>query len=73
MEDGETREHSSVGVSAPATISFVTEAGVVSTVEGERATYEIPRKDGSPGLTYVRIQVADDSGERLFLQPVVYD
>ncbi len=68
-----TRSAISIGVSAPATISFVTEAGVVSAVEGERATYEIPRKDGSPGLTYVRIQVADDSGERLFLQPVVYD
>ena len=62
----------SVGISASATITFVTEAGIVSTVEGDSATYEIPQRNGGPDLVYVRIQVADESGERLFLQPIVY-
>ena len=53
-------------------IKFITEAEIVSTVKRERATYDIPQRDGSPSLMYVRIEVEDDSGERLFLQPVVY-
>ena len=62
----------SIEVSSPAIIKFITETGIVSTVKGERATYDIPQRDGSPSLMYVRIEVEDDSGERLFLQPVMY-
>tara|TARA_Y100000588_G_scaffold242060_1_gene256121 strand:- start:118 stop:1275 length:1158 start_codon:yes stop_codon:yes gene_type:complete len=62
----------SIGVNTPATIKFITETGIASTVKGEHATYDIPQNDGSPGVVYVRIEVEDDSGERLFLQPVLY-
>jgi len=61
----------SIEVSSPAMIQFITEAGVVRTVEGERAAYRVPQRDGCPSPTYVRIEVADGSGERLFLQPVM--
>ena len=62
----------SIALNAPATIKFITETEIVSTVTGKCATYDIPQRDGSPGLRYVRIEVEDDSGERLFLQPVMY-
>jgi hypothetical protein len=62
----------SIELNAPAIIKFITETGIVSTVKGERATYNIPQRDGNPSLMYVRIEVEDDSGERLFLQPVTY-
>ncbi len=39
---------------------------------GENAVYELPRKNGTPDLVYVRVEVKDDSGDRLFLQPVMY-
>lgn len=58
----------SVQVSTPARIAFITEAGRVPAVEGERATLDLP----TPGPTFVRIEVEDDTGERLFLQPVRY-
>jgi len=67
-----TKSAVSVDVSAPARVNFITEAGQVATVEGEQAKYDIPHRDGRPNLAYVRIEIEDDSGERLFLQPVIY-
>jgi hypothetical protein len=62
----------SIAVNAPAMIKFITETEIASIVKGECATYDIPQRDGSPDVMYVRIEIEDDSGERLFLQPVVY-
>ncbi|MDP6778442.1 MAG: hypothetical protein QGI83_16930 [Candidatus Latescibacteria bacterium] len=62
----------SIAVNAAATIRFIAEAGIVAEVNGERATWEIPQKGGRPYAKYVRIEVEDDSGERLFLQPILY-
>ncbi|MCK5804073.1 MAG: hypothetical protein KAI66_14655 [Lentisphaeria bacterium] len=62
----------SVSVNTAAVIRFVTDAGLALSVEGCSATYEIPEKGGVPDVTYVRVEVEDDSRERLLLQPVMY-
>ena len=61
----------SVSTNATARIKFVTEAGLARAIIGERAIYELTRRNGVPDWTYVRVEVEDDSGERLFLQPVM--
>lgn len=65
-----TPEQVSVSLNAPAAIRFVAEAGQELRVDGCRAVYPVPQRAGEPGLTYVRVEVQDGSGERLFLQPV---
>ena len=62
----------SVSTNATARIKFVTEAGLARAIIGERAIYELTRRNGVPDWTYVRVEVEDDSGERLFLQPVTW-
>ena len=62
----------SVSISAPARIKFITEAGPARTIAGKSATYELPQKNGALALRYVRVEIEDDSGERLFLQPVMW-
>ena len=62
----------SLTVSRAARITFITNEGTAKTVTGTTAAYRIPIKDGKAGIVYVRVEVADDSGERLFLQPVMY-
>jgi hypothetical protein len=60
----------SIELNALSTIKFITETGLVLKVEADRASYQIPQKEGHPDVMYVRIEVEDPSGERLFLQPV---
>jgi len=55
-----------------ATITFITEAGPVKTINGENATYQLPRRNGAPDLVFARVEIEDALGERLFLQPVMY-
>ena len=62
----------SVSTNSTARIKFITGAGVTSTVTGDSATYELGRDNSTPEVTYVRVEVEDDSGERLFLQPVMW-
>ena len=62
----------SVSTNLTARIKFITGAGVASTVTGNSATYELGRDNSTPEVTYVRVEVEDDSGERLFLQPVMW-
>lgn len=62
----------SVTLSSPAEIRFVANAAVVKTVTGDHSTFEIPHKNGSAAVAYVRVEVRDEGGERLFLQPVRY-
>ncbi len=71
-----------VETSRKATIHFCTEAGRVHTVLGDRALYEFASQneaagDAAPGYSatrpvFVRVEVEDESGERLFMQPVIY-
>ncbi len=60
----------SVSLSGLAEIRFVADAAVVKTVTGDRAAFEVPQRNGSPGVVYVRVEARDKTGERLFLQPV---
>ena len=62
----------SVTTSATARIKFITEAGLARTITGPSATYQLPDMSGVPGVKFVRVEVEDDSGERLFLQPVTW-
>ncbi len=63
----------SVTLSAAAEIRFVADAVVVKTGQGDEGAFAVPQKDGSAAVSYVRVEVRDeDSGERLFLQPVRY-
>ena len=62
----------SLEVNLSATIKFISEAGNVKTVKGKKASFNIAQNNGKPNLKYVRIEVSDETGERLFLQPVIY-
>ena len=62
----------SVTTNSPAEIKFITDRGPTETVRGNRAAYDIPVEDGKPQVVYVRVEISDESGERLFLQPVIY-
>jgi hypothetical protein len=62
----------SVALTEAAQIRFVADAEVAATVTGDRATFEVPQKNGSPDVVYVRVEIQHASGERLFLQPVRY-
>lgn len=55
-----------------AKITFITNKGIAKSVTGTSATYAIPTNDGKPDVVYVRVEISDESGERLFLQPVMY-
>jgi len=61
----------SVRVNRPAKIKFITQAGLSKTIIGQSAAYERQRKTGARAGTYIRVEIEDDSGERLFLQPVI--
>jgi len=62
----------SVSVNRAATIRFITEKGVSETAYGESAAHELPQLNGAPDLVFLRVEIDDDRGERLFLQPVMY-
>ena len=61
----------SVTASSTATIKFITDAGLAKSITGATAVYELPQKSGAPDVKYVRVELEDESGERLFLQPVL--
>ena len=67
-----TESSVSVTTDRPARIKFITEAGNVKEINGKTAMYELPQRNGAPDLVFVRVEVEDDLGERLFLQPVMY-
>jgi hypothetical protein len=62
----------SVSVNYPATIKFITNAGLAKTSKANHATYTLPHINGTPKPVFVRVEIADTSGELLFLQPVIY-
>lgn len=62
----------SVSVNSNATFKFITEKGLVKTTEGLSATCNLPQKDGLPDLKFMRVEITDNTGERLFLQPVMW-
>ena len=61
-----------VQLNAPAKIKFVSETGVVQEALGTRASYSLPTSNGELDLVYLRVEVTEDSGERLFLQPLLF-
>ena len=63
----------SVKTSRSAKIMFITNEGLAHTATGTSAAYLIPIADGKPAIVYVRVEISDDTGERLFLQPVMYN
>jgi len=68
-----TETEISVETNGAAEITFITNEGIAKTVTGTTGSYEIPMKNGNPKVIYTRIEVADESGERLFLQPVMHN
>jgi len=67
-----TNSSISVVTNAKARIRFIADARLAKEVVGDSATYRPPGKKGGSGVTYVRVEVEDDAGERLFLQPVMW-
>ena len=64
-------EKATVHLNAEAAIKFVADGKVVLEVSGSAAEWAIPTSKGRPTIAYLRIEAADASGERLFLQPVM--
>ena len=62
----------SVRTNGIATIRFVTNACEPTVCNGEAAQFDLPASDDRPPHLYVRVEISDASGERLFLQPVMY-
>ena len=61
-----------VTTNTEATIRFITEQGVASSATGTQAVYSVPQKDGRPAVVFARVEISDETGERLFLQPVMF-
>jgi hypothetical protein len=59
-----------VTLNSAARIQFVADGEARQVTEGKSATFTLPTRGGAPSLTYVRVEVADAAGERLFLQPI---
>ncbi|OGV45872.1 MAG: hypothetical protein A2017_20940 [Lentisphaerae bacterium GWF2_44_16] len=66
-----TENSISVEVNISSAIKFITENGIVNVVEGKKGEYKIPMKNNIPDILFVRVEIEDNSGERLFLQPVM--
>ncbi len=66
-------EKVSVATSRKATIRFISDNGELEISNGVEGAMEIPQKDGKPDLTFVRVELKDETGERLFMQPVIFD
>lgn len=63
----------SVTTSVVATIRFITNDGEVKSVTGTEGVFDIPQRDGKPAIPFVRVVITDETGERLFLQPVMFN
>ena len=68
-----TNSSISVSTNKTAMIKFITDAAPSLTITGESVTYDLPTERDAGDLNYVRVEVEDDSGECLFLQPVIYN
>jgi hypothetical protein len=62
----------SVQLNSSARVKFVSDRGVLLDVVGKSVSCDLPQVDGKADLVYVRVEVLEDSGERLFLQPVLF-
>lgn len=50
-----------------ATFKFISESGMIYTTKGYEANYQIPNH-----CIFLRVEIEDNSGERLFLQPIMF-
>jgi len=64
-------QNATVCFSAPADIRFIADGETVQEMTGRSAEFAIPQDNGSPAITYLRVEASDVTGERLFLQPVM--
>lgn len=62
-----------VAANSEATIRFITDQGVAISATGDRLVWQIPKKEGRSTVKFVRVEISDQTGERLFLQPVMFD
>lgn len=67
-----SESEASVKLNSSARVRFVSDRGVLLDVVGKSASCNLPQVDGKANLIYLRIEVLEDSGERLFLQPVLF-
>jgi hypothetical protein len=63
----------SVTANREATIRFISDKGEMESVTGVEGAAEIPQKDGKPDVTFVRVEMEDETGEKIFMQPVMFD
>lgn len=63
----------SIRLDRSAEIRFLADGQVVKTVTGDQASLDVPQTNGTAAFVYVRVEVEDREGERLFLQPVRFE
>ena len=63
-----TESEVAVETNAEADVTFVADGEAVSEAVGRRTRYAVTGDE-----TYVRVEASDDTGERIFSQPIVYD
>ena len=62
----------SLGVSRSAEIALITAQGRIASQVGERARFPRPDRASGDNPVFARIEVRDETGERLFLQPIMF-
>ena len=62
----------SVKINKQALIKVISNKGVVEE-NGNSLVYEIPLESGRPAVNYVRVEVEDNTGERIFSQPFMFN
>lgn len=60
----------SVKINKQASIKIISDKGVFEE-NGSSIVYEVPVENGKFAVTYIRIEVEDETGERIFSQPVM--
>lgn len=55
-----------------ATFKFITEKGIATQAQGDHSTFQLPKENGQTDLIFVRLEISDETGECLFLQPIMY-
>jgi len=55
-----------------ATFKFITEKGIVKQSDGYEACFEISQEKNNLNLVFARLEISDNTGECLFLQPIMY-
>ncbi len=65
-------QRASIRLSVHARVRFIADGYEVAAVSGAQANWSVPGGGDMSELTYLRVEVEDDTGERLLLQPVMF-